>query len=238
MSLPSLETGSPRWKILNRVTDVILTHQLPHPTRVAVDGIDAAGKSIFGDELAASISSRGIPVIRSSIDHFHYPRQQRHQRYGSDSPLGYYEDSFNYPQVRTVLLDPLGPGGNRVHRTAAFDFETDSVVESAVETAPENAILVFDGIFLMRKELLDCWDIKIYLDIPFEVSVQRASQRQRDQNLFGEVDQVAGRYWKRYVPGQKIYFEQCQPKEHADIVIGNRDLNNPQIIYMRFGENR
>lgn len=204
--------------------------QKPHPLRVGVDGIDAAGKSFFADELGQVLVQRKVKVIRSSIDYFHFPRRRRHARYGSESPLGYYEDSFDYAKVRRYLLDPLGPGGDRRYRERAFDFQTDTEIRSNWMIAPADAVLILDGIFLLRPELVNCWDMSIFLDIPFELSVQRASRRLRDRSLFGEPDQVIERYWKRYVPGQQIYFDRCQPKQHADLIIDNQDLDHPRIL--------
>ena len=42
--------------------------------RVAIDGVDGAGKTTFADELGSSVSALGRPVIRASVDGFHNPR--------------------------------------------------------------------------------------------------------------------------------------------------------------------
>lgn len=86
--------------------------------RVAVDGIDGAGKTIFADELASHIKRLSRPVIRASVDSFHQPKAARYKK-GTDSAVGFYEDSFDYVKLRTLLLDPLGPEGNRQFRIAA-----------------------------------------------------------------------------------------------------------------------
>src|SRR6185295_6981968 len=81
-----------------------------HPIRVAIDGVDAAGKTTLAEELVPLIESHGRPVIRASIDAFHNPALIRYQR-GTDSPEGYYHDSFNYRALVELLLVPLGPEG-------------------------------------------------------------------------------------------------------------------------------
>jgi uridine kinase len=80
-------------------------------------------------------TERGVPVIRASIDGFHYPRHIRYRR-GRRSPEGYFRDSFNYEALTTDLLHPLGPGGSLRYRRAVFDYRADAVVEAAAETAP------------------------------------------------------------------------------------------------------
>lgn len=82
-----------------------------HPVRVAIDGPDAAGKTILADELAAFVRGLGRSVIRGSIDGFHNPSIVRRRR-GSLSPEGYFHDSFDYPALVKNLLRPLGPGGS------------------------------------------------------------------------------------------------------------------------------
>jgi uridine kinase len=85
----------------------ILQVELSHPTRVAIDGPDAAGKTTLARELEHVLERSGRPVIRASIDGFHRPRAERLAR-GPESPDGYYFDSFDYPALRSALLEPLG----------------------------------------------------------------------------------------------------------------------------------
>jgi uridine kinase len=73
--------------VLNRLASIIISKKCAHPVRVAIDGVDAVGKTTLADELATLIQAAGHPVIRASLDGFHNPRAVRHQR-GSDSPEG------------------------------------------------------------------------------------------------------------------------------------------------------
>ena len=77
--------------------------------RVAVDGPDGAGKTIFADELATAIRDSGRPAIRVSLDDFHNVRAVRYRR-GQHSPDGCWLDSYNYDRFIAYVLDPLGPG--------------------------------------------------------------------------------------------------------------------------------
>jgi uridine kinase len=78
--------------------------RLPHPIRVAVDGPDAAGKTVLADELGEALVARGRAVIRASVDGFHRPRER--YRRGPDSPEGYYEDSFDpHSQADVVVVN-------------------------------------------------------------------------------------------------------------------------------------
>ncbi len=191
------------------------------PLRVAVDGIDAAGKTTLADELAEWLIAAGRPVLRSSIDRFHNPREIRYQR-GPNSPQGYYLDSFDLDSLIHLLLEPLGPNGSQAVVTGLFDFHTDTAQLEATHKVPEHTILLFDGVFLQRPELVPYWDRTLFLDIRFETSLARALQR--DVELFGSPEITRQRYEQRYIPGQQLYLETCRPAQTADIWI---DHNNP-----------
>jgi uridine kinase len=92
------------------------------------------------------IETRARTVIRASVDGFHRPRAARYRR-GVDSPEGFYRDSFDYDLLRSALLDPLGPGGNRRYRSAVFDWRTDSDSDEPILEAAPNGALLFHGIF-------------------------------------------------------------------------------------------
>ena len=199
-----------------------------HPPRVAIDGIDAAGKTTLANELAPLLEARGRPVIRASLDGFHRPRAERYQR-GPDSPEGYYLDSFDYAALREKLLLPLGPGGSRMFHRAIFDFRTDSPVTTPAEQAPANAILLMDGVFLLRPELDALWDYRIWVEVGFTVALNRAMQR--DLALFGSAEEVQARYRTRYNPAQRLYLASARPRERADAVVRNDDPAHPSLLF-------
>jgi uridine kinase len=219
-------------QLLDYLTGRIIQIQQPHPIRVAVDGPDAAGKTTLAQELIAPFLAHGRSVIRASIDGFHNPARIRHKQ-GPTSPLGYYYDSFNYQALIESMLAPLGSSGSRQYRSAVFDYRTDSEAQIPIRVAEVNAVLLFDGVFLLRSELMEYWDFTIFVEADFEITLTRAEQR--DGILFGSVEEVRRRYEQRYIPGQKLYYAECCPKEGADVVIDNNDPRKPVIINDRSG---
>ena len=200
----------------------------PHPIRVAIDGVDAAGKTTLADNLVAPLEKRGCQVIRAGLDGFHHPRKRRYRR-GEDSPDGYFLDAFNFDLVKSTLLNPLGPGGNYRYRTACFDFQMDTPVMAPWQAAPLHAILLFDGVFLLRSELAPFWDYKIFVKVAFETVLERAVER--DQNLFGSSQMVLQRYVKRYIPAQRRYLRECTPEILADVVFVNDNYEDPNFHF-------
>lgn len=78
--------------------------RLELPARVAIDGADAAGKTILADELEKLL---GPSVVRISADAFLRPRRERYRR-GRESPEGYYEDSFDHAPFRASISEADG----------------------------------------------------------------------------------------------------------------------------------
>jgi uridine kinase len=90
-----------------------------------------------------------------------------------------------------------------------------------------SSILLFDGIFLHRQELLRYWDASIFLRVDFTVSVARCAARD------GSSTDPAALTNHRYVEGQRMYLRACEPEAKATIVIDNNDLSAPVLIAKR-----
>lgn len=213
-----------RDELLTRLAEAVGSVTITHPTRVAIDGPPAAGKTTLADELALLLRARGRQVIRATAESFHLPRAQRYRR-GEFSPEGCYHDSFDYDTLRRVLLDPLGPGGDRRYQHAVYDMGTDTALSQPVATASADAVLLLDGVFLLRPELIDRWDLRIIVSAAFERALDRG--RIRDQARLGSIAEVERRFRDRYIPAQQLYFATVRPTDHADIIMRNDEPQRP-----------
>jgi uridine kinase len=148
-----------------------------------------------------------------------------------DNPESYYRDSFDHEAMKALLLKPLGPGGNLRYRVSAFDFRSDLPQVAPEQTAKTDDLLLLDGVFLMRPELSDGFDYRIFLRVDFGETLRRAVVR--DQELFGSAKEVRERYERKYIPGQKLYYEEVNPESLADAVIDNNVLKAPRLIFRR-----
>jgi uridine kinase len=198
---------------------------------VAVDGYDGAGKTMFADGLAAAFAEDGSAVFRASIDDFHRPRAERYAR-GRTSPEGFYRDSFDYATFRRVLIDPFREGRQTAATTgfqlAAFDLVRDSAVESAWVTAPRDAVLIVDGIFLHRPELRGLWDWSVWLDVPVDVVFRRMADRDGTDPDFLAPSNA------RYREGQELYQRDASPRLAASAIVDNTDFEHPRRVYQDY----
>ncbi len=219
---------NPTDKLFKHLSGAILGYRKESPVLVGIDGVDASGKTTLADRLAVYLEQSGRQIIRASVDGFHNRSIIRY-RQGKESPSGYYQDSFNHRLLIEKLLQPLSTG-KLEYRERVFDYRIDKAVDVPVQKAEKDAILVMDGIFLFRPELIRYWDIKIFLDVDFDVTVQRAIRRAKDLESPETEQEIIDIYNRRYMPGQKLYFEEANPQEIADILIDNNDFDSPVIV--------
>ncbi|WBB62341.1 cytidylate kinase family protein [Streptomyces sp. WMMC500] len=221
-----MEQGT-RGQLIGRLAEATRSLTTAHPLRVAIDGPPASGKTTLADELAVVLRAQGRDVIRATIDDFLVPRAQRYRR-GRYSAEGCYYDAHDRAALCRVLLDPLGPGGDRRFRHAVYDADTDAPSSPPAATAPADAVLLFDGVFLLRPELVDRWDLRIFVSVPFEQTVDRALGRGAQQAGSTAVPADIERSWRdRYIPAQQLYFATARPTDRADIIVYNKQLQRP-----------
>jgi uridine kinase len=198
------------------------------PLKVAIDGRRGAGKTVLADELAALIRARGFQVLRPSVDGFHQPRERRY-RQGEYSAQGYYEDAFNCEAVVEGLLAPLSGDVFPVNcREVSPDLRANLPSDAPPVRAGAESILLFDGIFLFRRELNPWWDFRILVDVDSQTALSRALVR--DVEAIGPVDAIRRKYEVRYEPAWGIYCDAEQPESKADVVVDNRDFARPGIL--------
>jgi uridine kinase len=217
-----------RAEMLTELADELLAVQRSHPVRVAIDGCSASGKTTLGGELAGVLRARtGREIIRAGIDYFKRAPELR-TAYPIDSAESYYLDMWDYDAVRNQLLRPLGPDGDRGYVVGVRDSSARTVLDSSVQTATPEAVLLADGAFLQRPELDDHWDFRIYVHVSFETVLRRGTER--DQQWMDSAAVAEQRYQTRYIPGERMYVDEVRPADRAEVVVDNEDPASPIII--------
>jgi uridine kinase len=221
-----------RSAVISQLAAAVCALHPGHPTRVAVDGITAAGKSTLVAELGDAVGRTGRPVVTLSLDGFHQPRAQRYRR-GRRSAVGYYEDAYDVDGFLDRVLVPLGPNGDRLYRQRVHDLGTDRVVVEAPVEAPADAVVVVDGSFLLRPELSPHWDYRIHVTATPDVA--RARVVRRDAELLGGEKEAAALFDDRYEPAFRLYVESARPGEHADVIVANDVPARPIVEWKGVG---
>ncbi|MFC0676210.1 uridine kinase [Brachybacterium hainanense] len=192
------------------------------PALIGIDGYDGVGKSALVIELLDLGGRDGGRVLMGvSFDGFHRPRAER--RRAGDGPEAFYRGSFDTAAFIESVVRPLRAGQPII--PAIWDVARDRPVARVPAPVPDHALVLVDGIFLHRPELVDLWDASVWVDAPFSVTVPRGIARfpwRTDPSPDAESN-------RRYVEGQRVYEAEAAPREHATWILDNEDLEHPVL---------
>ena len=90
--------------------------------------------------------------------------------------------------------------------------------------------MIFDGVLLLRPDLVDVWDFSVFLSVGIDEILRRV--RLRDAELFGSSDAAERRYWTRYLAGQQLYVATAHPERTADVALRYDDPVQPIVDQM------
>jgi uridine kinase len=188
-------------------------------TLVGIDGVNGSGKTTFANELGDLLRESGLTVIRISLDDYLNPQSVRYAQ-GQRSAKGYFEDSYNQERFLTDVLEPLRSDGSGCYRTAAYDLASETPVASPMRVAPDNAVVIIDGMFMHRSDYWRSradrvWNLSVWLDVSFSEAYRRLAER---DGVNPDPNDPSN---ERYYQGQLLYLAKCEPEKRADVVIDN-----------------
>lgn len=220
MSTPWSRIAPARQSVLESLVAEFAHNYGKGRTLLGVDGPDAAGKSVFADDLATAFGRKGFTTFRASMTGFAHPREHRH-RAGRFSPEGYYRDAFDTALFRRVLAEPFRMGGSTGFQLAAFDRDRDAPLESEWSTGPDDAVLIVDGPFLQRPELRGLWNSTIWLDAdPAERQRRLVARDGADPDPESPAN-------LRRSGAMRLYVRDTSPNTAASAIVDNTDPDAP-----------
>lgn len=159
------------------------------PVLLGISGIDCSGKSTLAEALLEQAVEAGLRARLVHVDDFIIPESAR-KRVGPDH-VDYFEYTFDHALFASSI------------KAAAADANTDLVIG--------------EGIFLFRQEMVDTWDLKVWIEMSTENSLERGSVR--DAEFFGSRAQAATEYQRSFIPAHGLHLNRDRPSEAADIVL-------------------
>jgi uridine kinase len=155
---------------------------------LGISGIDCSGKSTLAKGLVSEAQERGVRTALVHVDDFIIPRAERKR--GGPVHVDYFENTFNHQGFVEQVSKARDSGGVEV--------------------------VIGEGIFLFRRELVSLWDMKVWLEMDSGESVRRGAVR--DADYFGSPENARGEYLRRFVPAHAYHLERDRPMDPADLV--------------------
>ena len=157
-----------------------------HPQlRVAIDGPCASGKSTLGTALAEIYN---CPLIHMD-DFFLRPEQRTSERLAQ--PGG----NVDYERFSCEVLSPLQKGTTVRFRPWLCQNQ-DFGSETTVQASP---LTVVEGCYCLRPDLRDAFQLRVWVQAPWEVRRQRLLERGGSECL--------ARFEQQWIPLENKYFE-------------------------------
>jgi len=190
---------------------------------IGVNGIDCSGKTVFAGALEDYLKAKGCKTQSIHLDDFHNPREIRYS--GSNQAENYFNKSFNTDLIIETLLIPIRENSRLETNLTLLNLDTDKLEIIRKYTINPNTVVIFEGVFLFRKELAPYTDYKIFLEIPLDESKRRATVR--------DAQASPDKYDTKYLPAQKKYLEEYPLPLVADLIIDNKEPEYPKITLSR-----
>jgi len=169
---------------------------------VAIDGPGGAGKSTLAQLLKEQLKTLGWIVAVVKHDDFYLPSRQR-----ENQQVGVIGRDFDWERLRDQVLTPIREGRSAHYQR--YDWETDVLAEWHTISASD--VVLVEGVYTMRRELTDLYDLKIWVECPRAIRLARGIARD---------GQKSRTIWEQdWMPKEDDYVKTHLPHERADLSI-------------------
>ena len=173
---------------------------------VGIDGGAGAGKTTFTKWFAERIGEDVTPVSIVLTDLIYRPVAERWTGHIDDMPVGY---DLDWERIRDQVILPLRAG--KAARFQLYDWVADCLNEMVEIDA--GGVTIIDGVFALRNELADYYDLRLWLSCPLEIRVSRLLSR-------GDTSQAEIDHW---LPIEERYHTAHKPAESAHLVVDSAE---------------
>lgn len=176
---------------------------------VGIDGGAGAGKTTFTEKFANRVREYVKPVSVVLTDLIYRPKADRWKGPPGEMPIGY---DLDWERIRDQVILPLRAG--KTARFQLYDWVEDRL--NKMVEIDVGGVTIVDGVFALRNELSDHYDLRIWFSCRLETRVARLLAR-------GDTPQNEIDYW---LPIEERYHAAHTPERSAHIII-NSDVNVP-----------
>jgi len=170
---------------------------------IAVDGHGGSGKSTLAKWLSEKL---GAELIHT--DDFS----------GWDNPLNWW------PNVIEKVFKPIAGGATRLSYQPASWWENHH--PEPIKNQPVTPVMILEGVSSSRKEFDDYISLRIFVDTPKDVCLERGIER--DTGTGKSKDELT-QMWEDWFAEEDKYMQSDNPKEKADIVVDGTKPFEKQI---------
>ena len=172
---------------------------------VGINGIDCSGKTTFAKAMSKYFSY--YKIVNNHLD----------------------IDTFNNPAIESETYKAFVSGSwdeEDLNKYYKLIINYSDVIRAISESKNKYSIVILEGIFIYKPQLVNLFDLKIYLDIDISLGRKRFSKRRRlkqDKRPFDIYDKI-------WMLSHIKYDSEVHPKQISDLVIDYNDESKP-VLY-------
>ncbi|MFD3274162.1 AAA family ATPase [Paenibacillus dendritiformis] len=167
---------------------------------IGIDGCGGSGKSTLASQLAAECPNATVV----HMDDFYLPSADIVEGSPMEKPVG---ADFDWQRMRRQVLCPLSQ--DREGRYQRYDWDSDTLAEW--HTVPMGGVVIVEGVYSIRHELAEQYDVTIWVDCPRETRLSRGLARDGE----GARDM----WVTNWMVAEDIYMAKHLPHQRADLVV-------------------
>lgn len=184
---------------------------------VGVDGVNGSGRTTFARDLAAALQARDVTAAACSLDDFHTAESG----WADADARTYYAAAYDYAAFRRLVVEPYRRGDRipLAHRPSG----NGTILDPPVFAPAERAVLVVEGPFLHRPELVGLWHTSALLQVPRADARQRAAER--------DGIPVDDPHLEREFQAVELYYRAVDARKLANASFDMTDPAHPRRIF-------
>ncbi len=197
---------------------ILAKRDLVSPSRsllVGLSGIDGSGKGYLARHIATAFRGRGFSLASLAADDWAAAPELR---FDPNRPAEhFYEHGFRFEEMFRDLVLPLKAQRSR-RLEALHSNESQSALHPHVFEFHNVDIVLLEGIFLLKREYREHFDLALWVDCSFETAMERAVQRAQEGL---PPDETFRAYETIFFPAQRLHFRRDNPRAAAAFIIKN-----------------
>ena len=164
---------------------------------VAIDGRCASGKTTLANELFCRLECNVIHADEFFLQPFQRTKARLSEAGGN----------LDRERLLSQVLEPLRQKGEACYKP----FICHSMSFGDEIRLTEKKITIVEGSYSCHPELIEYYDLTVFLDVDSELQKKRILERNGEEKLKD--------FLQMWIPLEEKYFKECHTKQKADIVI-------------------
>ena len=167
---------------------------------IGIDGCGGSGKSTLASKLKESLTR--VTVVH--MDDFYLPSSQILKIPPIDKPIG---SDYDWKRVLSQVLEPIAQDKEGDYQR--YDWGKDELAEW--HTVPAGGIVIIEGVYAIRSEFYNQYDLTIWVECPREIRLSRGIERDGEK---------AREMWmNNWMISEDVYMKIDKPFERADVIV-------------------